>query len=253
MKLLLLCLSMTAIASMRGQSIRFQSSETQTSLLELYTSEGCSSCPPAENWLSKLKRSPRLWKDFAPLALHVDYWDYLGWRDPWAAKQFSDRQRTYASQWSTDNIYTPEFVLDGQEWRNWSGRSDGPSASRKATGVLTVLSIDTNHWAVTFAPTKAANGPYTIHAALLASGLISNVKAGENRGRRLEHDFVVLSLSQGVLTDAAGIAKGEFILARPPADTSSQLAVTAWVTQVGHLEPIQATGGWFETKTAASN
>ena len=255
MKLFLLCLTMTTVASARAQytGLRFQSSETQTSLLELYTSEGCSSCPPAENWLSKLKRSPRLWKDFAPLALHVDYWDYLGWRDPWSAKQFSDRQRTYALQWSTDNIYTPGFVLDGQEWHNWSGRSDGPSANRKSTGVLTVNSTDTNHWAVTFAPTKAANGPYTIHAALLASGLISNVKAGENRGRRLEHDFVVLSLSQGALTYEAGIAQGNFIFAKRPGDASSQLALTAWVTLAGQLEPIQATGGWLEAKNAASN
>jgi hypothetical protein len=174
-------------------------------------------------------------------------------KDPWSARQFSDRQRTYASQWNSGNIYTPGFVLNGAEWRDWSALKDGPPARRKSTGVLTVNSTDTNRWAVTFAPTKAANGPYTIHAALLASGLISNVKAGENRGHRLEHDFVVLSLSQGALTDASGIAKGEFTLARPPGDASSQLALTACVTQAGQLEPIQATGGWLEAKTAASN
>src|SRR5689334_11142529 len=70
----------------------FQSFETQTPLLELFTSEGCSSCPPAEKWLTGLKPSSGLWKDFVPVAFHVDYWDYLGWRDPWSSKTFTDRQ-----------------------------------------------------------------------------------------------------------------------------------------------------------------
>src|SRR5262245_59617138 len=66
----------------------FQSAEQQTSLMERYTSEGCSSCPPAEEWLTKPTDSPRLWKHFVPVAFHVDYWDYLGWRDPWGNKQY---------------------------------------------------------------------------------------------------------------------------------------------------------------------
>ena len=76
----------TAMAN--AAALSFQSPVEQTTLVELYTSEGCSSCPPAESWLNGLKESPGLWKDFVPLAFHVDYWDDLGWRDPLAAPGF---------------------------------------------------------------------------------------------------------------------------------------------------------------------
>src|SRR5436190_11363063 len=91
--------------------LRFESPERQTALLELYTSEGCSSCPPAETWFSKLKNAPGLWTNFVPVAFHVDYWNRLGWRDKFSDAQFSERQRAYAQLWSAENIYTPEFVL----------------------------------------------------------------------------------------------------------------------------------------------
>src|ERR1043166_4668155 len=87
------------VVNCQSAPLLFQSTQTQVSLLELYTSEGCSSCPSAENWLSHRKTSAGLWKDFVPLAWHVDYWDHLGWRDPWGSKSFSDRQRAYATQW----------------------------------------------------------------------------------------------------------------------------------------------------------
>src|SRR6266704_4718971 len=98
---ILMFLSVVLVGAVNAQntSLTFQSSGKQTALIELYTSEGCSSCPPAETWLSRLKESPGLWKDFVPLAFHVDYWDYLGWRAPWASKSFSDRQRAYTKQW----------------------------------------------------------------------------------------------------------------------------------------------------------
>ena len=84
-------------ASLNAQTkpVVLQSGERQIAVLELYTSEGCSSCPPAETWLSRLREAPGLWKDFVPLAFHVDYWDYLGWRDPWGSREYSNRQRAY--------------------------------------------------------------------------------------------------------------------------------------------------------------
>jgi hypothetical protein len=140
--------------------ITFQSSETQTSLLELYTSEGCSSCPPAESWLSRLKESPGLWKEFVPVAFHVDYWDYLGWRDPWSSKTFTDRQHAYAHAWRSDSVYTPGFVLNGKEWRAWSRQKAGPKSAGVRAGVLTVSSSDTDRWQVSFAPANV-NGQIT--------------------------------------------------------------------------------------------
>src|SRR6186713_3438579 len=99
-------------------SANFESGKTRTHVIELFTSEGCSSCPPAEAWLSKLKDEPRLWRDFVPLAFHVDYWDRLGWRDPFAARQWTARQYDYSSRWNSSSVYTPGFVLNGREWRD---------------------------------------------------------------------------------------------------------------------------------------
>src|SRR6266568_5239394 len=213
MRAMLLCLSVLLVVTVNAQNtpLTFQSSGKQTALIELYTSEGCSSCPPAETWLSRLKESPGLWKDFVPLAFHVDYWDYLGWGDPWANKSFSDRQRAYAKQWRSDSIYTPGFVLDGKEWRDWSGRKDGPKSAGVKAGVLTVSASDTNRWQVSFAPANTDGADYEVHAALLAGGLSSNVKAGENRGRLLRHDFVVLTLVKASLAYNGSLAQGEFL------------------------------------------
>jgi len=241
------------VAAVNAQNalLTFQSSGKQTALIELYTSEGCSSCPPAETWLSRLKESPGLWKDFVPLAFHVDYWDYLGWRDPWANKSFSDRQRAYAKQWRSESIYTPGFVLNGKEWRDWSARKDGPKSAGVNAGVLTVTSSDTNHWQVSFAPANTGGADYEVHAALLAGGLNSNVKAGENRGHLLRHDFAVLTLATASLVRIGNVAQGEFVLSRPQGAVVSDLAFAVWITPAGRLEPLQATGGWLARTASA--
>src|SRR5436190_8435201 len=80
-----------------GADYTFESGPQKAHLLELFTSEGCSSCLPAEPWFSKLKTVPGLWKDFVPLAFHVDYWNHLGWRDPFAAKECAARHAQYAA------------------------------------------------------------------------------------------------------------------------------------------------------------
>jgi len=225
--------------------LQFQSAPTRTALLELYTSEGCSSCPPAEKWLSGLTTSPRLWKDFAPVAFHVDYWDYLGWPDRWSDTAFSARQRAYAQVWNSENIYTPEYVLNGKEWRNWFTGKSGPKSDGERVGILTVTSTDTNLWQVSFVPEKFSGEHYEIHAAWLAGGIISDVKAGENRGRKLPHDFAVVNLVQIGLTTTNGRASGKFILAAPGTNPGKTAALAVWVTRAGDLQPLQATGGWL--------
>src|SRR6266404_9649783 len=253
MRAFLMCLPTMFVAAVNAQNapLTFQSSGKQTALIELYTSEGCSSCPPAEAWLSHLRTSPGLWKDFVPLAFHVDYWDHLGWRDPWASKSFSDRQRTYAKQWRSDSIYTPGFLLNGKEWRDWSARKDGPKSVGVKAGVLTVRSSDTNLWQVSFAPANAASADYEVHAALLAGGLSSNVKAGENRGRLLSHDFVVLTFAIASLIRSDDVAHGEFVFSQQRSVAKSDLALAVWITAAGRLEPLQATGGWLARPASA--
>jgi hypothetical protein len=227
--------------------VQFQSGPKQVSLLELYTSEGCSSCPAAEEWLTRLRSSASLWKEYAPVAFHVDYWDSLGWKDNWSNVTFTERQRAYAEAWRSDNIYTPCFVLNGKEWRGWSFGSSVPGSSDDAAGELAVRSADTNLWVAEFIPAKLSNTNYELHAALLAGGLNSDVKAGENKGHRLRHEFVVLNLVNSPMTGSDKVARGNFTVNLHHYPSENALAITVWVTRPGQLQPLQATGGWLES------
>lgn len=227
------------------EPVVLQSTENQITLLELFTSEGCSSCPPAENWLTALKQSPALWKGFVPVAFHVDYWDYLGWRDPWGAKAFSERQRSYAQVWHNGSIYTPGFVLNGKEWPTWSGSKGVPSSSDAKVGVLKASSADLRHWEINFAAAKQASSLYEVRGVLLESGLISDVKAGENRGRRLEHDFVAIVMAEGSLRTEGDRVEGQLVFNDTGHKHAGRLALAIWISRNGSLEPIQAVGGWL--------
>ncbi|CAN5644105.1 DUF1223 domain-containing protein [soil metagenome] len=222
-------------AATPAAALELESKSTRTHLLELFTSEGCSSCPPAEAWLSKLKEDPRLWQDFVPLAFHVDYWDRLGWRDPFASKAWTARQYDYSARWKSGSVYTPGFVLDGREWRN----SGVPSPSSEKPGALKLSVKDGDEVRATFQSDK----PLELHVARLGFGLHINVKAGENSGRKLLHDFVVLSLETTKMND--GRAELRVAIAGKD-EANSRSAIVAWVTEPGQLEPIQAVGGWLQ-------
>jgi hypothetical protein len=238
--LFFVCMSANAVM------IEFQSSQRQVSLLELYTSEGCSSCPPAEAWLSKLKNSQGLWDEFVPVAFHVDYWDNLGWKDRFSDEQYTERQKSYAQLWSASDIYTPEFVLNGKEWHDWFGFRGAPTSTATQPGVLQVRSNDGKHWEATFSPGAAEDAHYEITAAVLASDVGSDVSAGENSGRHLNHDFAALSLITRSLTSQTnGGFQGKFIIDPQPKEIIGRFALAVWVTHEGQLEPLQATGGWL--------
>jgi hypothetical protein len=111
-----------------AETTTFESGETQTSLIELFTSEGCSSCPPAEKWLSAFNSNPDLWKKVVPVAFHVDYWNHLGWCDRFSKPEFTLRQQQYAAGWGGDSVYTPGFVVNGREWRDWFSGNALPAA-----------------------------------------------------------------------------------------------------------------------------
>ena len=240
----LLCVCQRGVA--QSAAVTFQSAETKTALLELYTSEGCSSCPPAETRLSRLKVDPALWRDVVPVAFHVDYWDHLGWHDPWSAKVFSDRQRSLAESWNAPSVYTPGFVLNGKEWRDWSGFRTLPPLRKEKAGVLKVSSTNSPCWQVSFVPAAGLQQRYEVFAALLGSGLSSDVKAGENKGRKLTHDFVALSFEKKTLSLIDNHLQGEFVLSPKGKTKDDRLALAVWVTRAGRLEPLQATGGWLE-------
>src|SRR6202023_516212 len=212
----------------RAGEINFESGPQRVHLIELFTSQGCSSCPPAEAWISKLKAEPRLWKDFVPVAFHVDYWDRLGWRDPFAAKEWTARQYQYSAVWKSDSVYTPGFVLDGREWRERSV----PASSSDKPGTLKVA-ITNDKVSATFDAAKDVD----LHVATLGFDLNTKVTAGENNGRNLHQDFVVLSLTNEKMVN--GKAEVHLIV------DSRAGAIAAWITAPNQLEPIQAVGGWL--------
>ena len=117
-KLLLTLSLFTYSQFLTAENLSYESSAKRTELLELYTSEGCSSCPPADRWLSKLLQDQALWTAFIPVAFHVDYWDYIGWKDRFARSTYSQRQRRYAREQSLRTVYTPGFILNGKPTRN---------------------------------------------------------------------------------------------------------------------------------------
>ncbi len=234
----LLAFAALMCAAVTSSAVELESKATKTHLLELFTSEGCSSCPPAEAWLSKLKDEPRLWQDFVPLAFHVDYWDRLGWRDPFASKAWTARQYEYSARWKSSSVYTPGFVLDGREWRN----NGVPSASSDSPGTLKLSVENGDTVSAVFKQGSGADKPLDLHVARLGFGLNINVKAGENSGRKLLHDFVVLSLETAKMN--GGKAELRSPAAGPKEDASSRSAIVAWVTEPGGIEPIQAVGGW---------
>jgi hypothetical protein len=218
----------------------FESGETQNSLVELFTSEGCSSCPPAEKWLSALKSSQDLWTKTVPVAFHVGYWDHLGWRDRFAKPEFTSRQQRYAAAWGGDSVYTPAFVINGREWRGWFGGNAVPRSSTMV-GVLRASLAD-GKLSATFFPDTTQPRALALNVALLGNDLESDIKRGENGGRKLHHDFLVLDLMRVDMAHESKCWTGSVALPKQLGHEKST-ALAAWITE--NSTPIQATGGWL--------
>lgn len=221
----------------------------KVSLIEVYSSEGCSSCPPAEEWVSKLSQSPELWKDFVPVVFHVDYWDYLGWKDKFSDPRFSERQRVYAESWRNGSVYTPGFVLNGKEWRDWYGQDSFRMVNKKEEAdSLLIEKIKEDIFAITFKP-KNENGfgrSYIVHAAILGFGIVSDVKAGENAGRHLKHDFTVIDYVEKDMGESKnGLFQKELSFKVRDKISFKKLAISAWVSEDNSYTPIQAAGGYL--------
>jgi hypothetical protein len=233
----LLLLGLTNVA--KAEPRQFTSGATRTHLLELYTSEGCSSCPPAEQWLGALRDDPRLWRNYVPVVFHVVYWDHLGWRDRLASKAGTDRQYAHAAEWGSGSVYTPCFVLDGADQ---GSRVTIPAlrASTEAAGMLVASWTEDRVLRVQFSPSD--RGDYEVHAAVLGGGIVSPVRAGENEGRTLRHEFVVLSLQHEPLRSGAAALS----LPVPEIPGVTRRALAVWVTHQGELASVQATGGWLD-------
>jgi hypothetical protein len=183
-----------------GAQCSAQSGARTAVLVELYTSEGCDSCPPADRWLSSLQSQGFTPDKVVPLALHVDYWDYIGWKDPYAKREFATRQRKQADLKRARIIYTPQVVMQGQDFRRWAS-GDFAAAVKKINSQppranigLSVIAMGRTSVDVSLSAELLAAAERKHAAAYLAAyenKLVSQVAAGENKGRTLPHDYVV--------------------------------------------------------------
>jgi hypothetical protein len=153
-------------------------------LVELYTSQGCSSCPPADRWVNHLAADSKL----IPLAFHVDYWDYLGWKDPFSQADFSARQRELART-AAATVYTPGVFLSGREWRNWGRETQSSSAQAATLGVRASLQLSKLQLEI------QSTADSDVYAAISESGLQTRIRSGENAGSVFAHDHVVRVLA----------------------------------------------------------
>ena len=233
--LLVMCLNMPALADQtHPASQTWISKNTTVSLLELYTSEGCSSCPPAEEWVNQLKTHTQLFTDFIPIVFHVDYWNYLGWSDRFASDAYSHRQRKLQQKGIFSGVYTPGVLVTSKEWNGWRRQNAIPISSNKA-GILTAT-IKDNDVNITF----EHSGNYTLNMAYLGMGLSSDVTAGENNRKTLSHEFVVLKHWQ-----QSGNGQWHTALPAVPNKQQKSNALVIWLTEHKSEHVVQAVAGYL--------
>ncbi|MFM9913221.1 MAG: DUF1223 domain-containing protein [Methylophilaceae bacterium] len=216
-----------------------KSTAQPVSLLELYTSEGCSSCPPADRWLSKLSASDKV----IPLALHVDYWDYIGWKDRFAQPKFATRQREQARFSGANSVYTPQVMLNGNDFRGWGNNSrfedviDSINHGLAQANIeLSVKQPEANRIEVNASAEAPKYSNAALFIALYENGLSSEVKNGENSGATLKHDYVVREWL-GPFTLEKGLNKQ---LTLKPEWKTRNMGAVAFVQNLSNGEVLQA-------------
>ena len=236
-----------------GFKIQSNSSENPV-LIELFTSQGCSSCPPAEIWMTKKLTHEGLFKTFIPVVYHVDYWNYIGWVDIFSSKTYSNRQRNYAKFLKSRQIATPSFFVNGRPWKQWY-LNDPLNATKTDPGKSNPLKsaeIFKNRRIFVFASPSSLKPEYqsqdlTIHIALLTTGVISSITGGENKGKTLKNDFSILHYEQKLLPDnTPGLKKVEFAV--PPISLKlrgKKQAIAIWISDHPNGPVLQALASWI--------
>ena len=165
-------------------------------VVELFTSEGCSGCPPVDRLLSSIVNAADEDAEVLGLSFHVDYWDYIGWQDPYASQAFTLRQRAYARKFGLRTIYTPQMIVNGkhefvgssqQEWN----RALSQESNSIQTVEIEVSKLSRTSTSVSFFVKSRNRTDSQINVAIVEKNLSQDVKRGENSGRKLMHDNVV--------------------------------------------------------------
>jgi hypothetical protein len=246
-------LGMLAIAALVARpaigsaDCRAASPDYTIALLELYTSEGCDSCPPADRWFSALDLGatpPRV----AALAFHVDYWDRLGWHDRFDSSAFTQRQYEQMQRHDTAFVYTPQVLLQGTDFASWRSAPQPTRAlaainARPARATIELAAAPGHHAVVAIdvhvrVPQMADRDHAVVAVALVQSGLASDVKSGENAGKHLVHDHVVRAWRSGLAVGASGELRQRVELPLP-AD-SGPMQIVAWAEDSANGDVLQA-------------
>ena len=240
-----LCL-LVAAASLSPAALQAECRATSTdhavAVVELYTSEGCDSCPPADRWLSGLKVGTPGASTVA-LAFHVDYWDRLGWRDRFGSAAFTQRQYEQSKRQHGDFVYTPQVLLQGRDFA-WQRNAD-PTAAMAAIAAkraraaieLGVESADRDTIAVDLSVRvpERDRAHAAVVVALTQDGLANEVKAGENAGKRLAHDHVVRAWEPNLVLGPAGDLRRTIRFARPADRGPLSIVALAEDTKTGEV------------------
>jgi hypothetical protein len=212
-------------------------------LVELYTSEGCSSCPPADAELRRIRDAVGPAVTVVPLALHVDYWDYIGWKDPFSQPAFGKRQSWLVEVNRESVVYTPHFFVSGVEVGSWRGRLPdqvrGQNARPARADIAVKAGVATDGKLVVEADAKAGKAPAALYLAVTESGLLTKVPRGENAGVTLAHDYVV-RLWIGPLPLANGTLHVRREIALPASWNRTRLDVVGFVENEATGDVLQA-------------
>ena len=244
------CAFLVAIATtfVQAASCAVQSPQHTVALVELYTSQGCSSCPPADRWLSGLGERGYAPARVVPLSLHVDYWDYLGWKDPYAQSRFASRQRNLTQLQRLAFVYTPQVLLQGRDFRRWRSPEAFEAALERihstparADLALWIHSVDRGGIEVQWhAQLRDRTQDAALYVAAYENRLGGQVTAGENSGRTLRHDFVVLEWHGPLPFDQEGRSAEMRRLPLLPKAIGAHSGIAAFVQNRRSLEVLQA-------------
>ena len=230
------------ISSALSAPLLFESGLKKQTLVELYTSEGCSSCPPAEAFLNNLQNNKELWSKYIPVAFHVDYWDYIGWKDRYANKEFGKRQSLYANLKRTSTVYTPAFMVNGSSWRRGLFSSSLPRENVSAGNLVVSVTGKIVH--ATYQPIMKKSATLKLNVAVLGMGLTSHILRGENEGRNAKHEFVVVGFnSHNSNQSKKNDFKWDVTLPELHNLEAESYALAIWVSESNNPSPLQVVGG----------
>ena len=190
---------LAAVGKNSGSTVVTNSAiHTSPVVVELFTSEGCSSCPPADALLTELDHQPIPGAEVIALGLHVDYWNQLGWVDRFSSNEFTHRQNEYGRRFGLDSVYTPQMVVDGRyefvgNDSNRARKVIADEAQKTRSAEVELQQVDDHTLNV---QVKNAGGSPDVLLAITENGLSTSVRAGENGGRELRHSAVVRELTR---------------------------------------------------------